>query len=89
MTQDDIKVIKYHRGISRRYGHWILFQDKRPNNETIGSRGRKDLIRYLESVFGPLGVKWNYEKAHDFVYILKLDDEKDLLIFLLKYKSVK
>ena len=89
MTTDDIRVIRYHRGISNRFGHWIFFQDKRPARGTIGTRGRKNLIRYLESVFGPIGVKWNYEKIDQVIYILKLNDEKDLLIFLLKYKSVK
>ena len=89
MTQDDIRVIRYHRDISRRFGHWVFFQDKRPTRDTIGVRGRKNLIRYLESVFGPLGLRWNYEKTDQVIYILKLDDEKDLVIFLLKYKGVK
>lgn len=89
MTQDDIRVIRYHRDISRRFGHWVFFQDKRSTRDTIGARGRKNLIRYLESVFGPIGAKWNYEKIDQVIYILKLDDEKDLVIFLLKYKGVK
>lgn len=89
MITDDIRVIRYHRGISNRFGHWAFFQDKRPTSDTVGTRGRKNLIRYLESVFGPIGVKWNYQKIDHVRYILKLNDEKDLLIFLLKYKSVK
>lgn len=86
MNLEDIRVIKYHSNLSKRFGHWIFILDRRPQNQSLGKKGKKSLIKYFESLFGILGVRWQYSKS-DYGFIIKLDEERDLLIFLLKFKK--
>jgi hypothetical protein len=86
MNPDDFRIIKYHANLSRNFGYWVFVSDRRPQRESDGKRGRKRFIAYFESLFGPLGSRWNYSRDfHGF--IIKLNDEKDLLLFLLKFKK--
>jgi hypothetical protein len=86
MNLEDIRVIKYHSNLSKRFGHWVFILDRRPQYQSLGKKGKKSLIDYFESLFGTLGVRWQYSKS-DYGFIIKLNDERDLLIFLLKFKK--
>lgn len=87
MNHDDIRIIKYYKDLTERFGHWIFFQDRRSVLDKSGKKGRRRLIQYFETIFGPLGDRWQYSHPSDIEYILKLDSEQDLLLFLLKYKK--
>ena len=89
MNQDDIRIIKYHSLPIKNFNHWVFFQDLRPSRDAKGRKGRKNLIRYLESILGPISQRWQYQHPSDHIYILQLVEEKDLLFFLLKFKQVK
>ena len=86
MNLEDIRVIKYHSNLSKRFGHWVFILDRRPQYQSLGKKGKKSLVGYFESLFGTLGVRWQYSKS-DYGFIIKLNDERDLLIFLLKFKK--
>jgi hypothetical protein len=87
MNQEDIKVIEYTNLNTKRFQYWLTFFDCRAGNQTSGKKGKKTLIKYLESLFGPLGQRWHFQRQSEQVYTVKLDQERDLLIFLLKFKS--
>jgi hypothetical protein len=86
MNIEDVRVIKYHSNLSKRFGHWISILDRRPQYQSLGKKGKKSLISYFESLFGTIGVRWQYSKS-DRGFIIKLDNECDLVIFLLKFKK--
>lgn len=81
MTLDDIKIISYNQTTARRFGYWVRIKDYR---KLEGRAARKGFIRFLESSLGPLGERWHYTKYSNSTYEIKFDDERDLLIFLLK-----
>ena len=86
MNQEDIRVIKYIDLDTKRFQFWLTLFDCRSGNQTSGKKGKRTLIKYLESLFGPLGQRWHFQRQTEQIYTVKLDQEKDLLIFLLKFK---
>ena len=86
MTFDDVKLLKYKSTGARRFGFWVHFRDRRPVSESNGVRGRKKILKFFEESLGPLGEKWNYQKT-DGEYIVKLNDERDLLFLLLRLRD--
>ncbi len=85
MTPEDIRVVGYKKLETKNFSYWVTFLDNRKNSETLGRKGRKTFIKYLESLFGKLGERWQYHKDHNYC-IVKFNQESDLLIFLLKFK---
>jgi hypothetical protein len=83
MNQNDIRLIKFGNAGTKRFGYWIHFRDRR---NLAGLKARKSLIKFFDSCFGPLGDKWQYTKTSADEYIVKVEDEKHLMIFLLKLK---
>jgi hypothetical protein len=83
--KDSFRIIKHYSNISKRYGNWIVFMDMRSDVVREGRKGRKLFIKEVEQLFGPLGLRWQFQQSSDYEYILKLDDERDLLFFLLKF----
>ena len=83
MTFDDVKLIKHQSTGAKRFGHWVELRDRRPHGQALGIRGRKTMLRFFEQSLGPLGQKWHYRKD-DQNYILKLNDDRDLLFLLLR-----
>jgi hypothetical protein len=84
MTFDDVKLIKHQRVSSKRFGYWVQFRD-----QSVQSAGRKkklSIIRFLESNLGPLGTRWQYQKLDQHDYILKLNNEHDFLMLLLRFR---
>jgi hypothetical protein len=86
MNQEDIKIIKYLDLGTKRFQYWLTLIDCRGGNQTSGKKGKKTLIKYLESLFGPMSGRWHFQRQDEHIYVIKLDQEKDLLIFLLKFK---
>lgn len=84
MNLDDIKIIAYNRTAARRFGYWVRIRDYR---QTSGKRAKRGLIKFLEDSLGPLGERWQYARYENGMYEIKFDDERDLLIFLLKAKG--
>lgn len=84
MTLDDIKIIAYNQTSARRFGYWVRIRDYR---QVSGKYARKTFIKFLEQSIGPLGERWNYTRYENGMYEIKFDDERDLLIFLLKAKG--
>lgn len=65
---------------AKRFNYWIGLKYY---EETSSRNLRKTIIKKLESFLGPVGTKWHYQLDH-YQIILKLNDEKDFLFFLLK-----
>lgn len=86
MTAEDIKILGYSKFDTKRFAHWVKFIDLRNHGDTIGRKGRLNLVKYLEGLFGKVGLRWQYQRDHNSVIILRFDQENDLLIFLLKFK---
>lgn len=87
MTVNDIKVIFYKKLDTKNFSHWVTFRDNRNHRSSKGRKGRLDFIRFFESQFGKLGQRWQYQADFHDIYHIKFNDEKDLLIFLIKFKS--
>jgi hypothetical protein len=84
MNSSDIKVIRHKDTGAKRFGYWIFFKDTRGSQIYSGKRGRKDLINFFENSFGTIGEKWSYQKLDIDKFIIKFDQEKDFIFFLLK-----
>ena len=87
MNSDHIKVINYYSTKTKRFAHWVRIHDYRPSGSKSGRRGKKDFINFVSGLFGLLGERWTYQKESDHSILLKFDQERDLLIFLLKFKQ--
>lgn len=85
MNLDDLRLIKYRSLDCKRFKHWVWIQDRRSGSDN--KKKRKILIRYIETILGKLSDRWHYHYSNQNIFIFKLDDEKDLMIFLLKFKS--
>lgn len=86
MTFDDVKLIKHQSTGANRFGYWVHFRDQRPSSLSEGVKGKKSIIKFIESSLGPLGGKWQYQRFNGNDYILKLDNEKDLLFLILRFR---
>lgn len=83
MTFDDVKLIKHQSTGAKRFGYWVQLRDRRPQGQALGVKGRKTMLKFFEQSLGPLGDKWHYQKD-DQNYIIKLNDDRDLLFLLLR-----
>lgn len=86
MTFDDVRLIKHQVTGARRFGYWVHFRDQRPSSNSNGRRGKLSIINFVESAFGPLGSRWQYQRFDTNNYILKLNNEQDLLMLILRFK---
>lgn len=84
MNLQDIKVIKYVRTESKKFNFWVEIKDY---SNLSGKRARKNMIKFFEAGLGPLGKKWEYSCYDHGSFVIKFDNEKDLLLFLLKAKN--
>jgi len=80
MIRNKVKIEKYVSTESKKFGYWIMLYAKFGE----GKRGRKKLINFFETSIGKLGETFQYQRYDDNRYILKLHNEKDALIFLMK-----
>ncbi len=83
MTFEDIKILWHRSTGAQRFGYWIMLRNHSPKK---GQAARKAIIAFFQAGLGPMGERWQYQKCNDSEYILKLNDERDFLFFLLKIK---
>ena len=83
MTFDDIKILWHRSTSAQRFGYWIMIRNHSPKK---GQAARKGIIAFFQAGLGPMGERWQYQKCSSGDYILKLNDERDFLFFLLKIK---
>lgn len=86
MTLDDLNLVKYKTLECRRFAHWVWLQD-RSSGTTSNKHKRRTLRQFIESFIGELSGRWQYQECDNNLYIVKLDNQKDLLVFLLKFKK--
>ena len=86
MTFDDVRLIKHQRTGAQRFGYWVQFRDQRPNSETQGVKGKKSMLKFITQCLGPMGIKWQYQRFDQVNYIIKMDQETDLLFFVLRFR---
>jgi len=86
MIVDDLNLIKYRTLECKRFSHWVWLQDRSSGHDS-GKKKRKQLRVFIESIVGDLTGRWQYQECDHQVYIVKLDLESDLLIFLLKFRK--
>lgn len=82
MNWKEFKLIKTNNVNSKRFSFWITFRNRSDLNK---KQQRKNLIKYLTECLGPLGNRWEYSHVYDNIFILKLNNEKDFLLVLLKF----
>lgn len=88
MIQENYKIVSYQNVGSKRFGYWALIKDYRTPAATLGRLGRLNFIQTIEQSFGKLGNKWQYQKNNGNTFFIKFDNEKDLLLLLLKISKV-
>ena len=86
MTFDDVRLIKHQITGARRFVYWVHFRDQRPRSQSNGRAGKLSIIRFVESAFGPLGTRWQYQRFNTNDYILKLNSEQDLVMLILRFR---
>lgn len=86
MTFDDVRLIKQQRTGAKHFGFWVHFRDQRPNAESLGIRGKKSMIKFITECLGPMGTRWQYQRFNQFDYIIKMENEADLLFFVLRFR---
>jgi hypothetical protein len=85
MNLEDIRIIKYRILECKRFSHWVWLQDRSSGHNSNKTK-RKKLRSFIESIIGNLSARWQYQECDNQIYIIKLDSESDLIIFLLKFK---
>ena len=83
MIDGDYKVVRYHSTKAKRYAFWLTVSSQEYQNRIA----RKTFIDFVETNLGPLGNRWQYQKVSSTRFILKLCEEQDALLFLLKFKK--
>lgn len=83
---EDFRIIKYKSLETKKYSFWVQLQDRRPPQQRQGSKARRDFITQIESFIGPMGSRWQYSRHGDDIYILKLENDIDLTMLLLRAK---
>lgn len=86
MNLDDLRLIRYQTLNCKRFNHWVWLQDRSSGISSIKYK-KKKFRHYIESIIGNLAGRWQYHWCDDNFFIIKLDHEHDLLVFLLKFKK--
>jgi len=86
MNLDDLTLVKYRTLECKNFSHWVWLQDRSSGNDPNRIK-RKKLRKFIGSIVGDLAGRWQYQECDNHIYIIKLDLESDLIIFLLKFKK--
>jgi len=86
MTLDDLNLVKYRTLDCQRFSHWVWLQDRSSGVDSNRLK-KKKLRSFIASIIGDLAGRWQYQACDHSIYIIKLDKESDLIIFLLKFKK--
>lgn len=83
---EDFRIIKYKSVETKKFSFWIHLQDRRAPSYRLGARARHNFIKQIECFLGPIGSRWQYSRHGDDIYILKLENDIDLTMLLLRAK---
>jgi hypothetical protein len=83
MNRDRIGVEKYLDADTKNYSHWIMMK----TDLSVGKKDRREFINFVETLFGKIGDRWQYQSCDFGRFIIKLQSENDAVFFLLKYKK--
>jgi hypothetical protein len=86
ITFDDVRLIKHQITGAKHFGYWVHFRDQRPNSEALGIKGKKSMIKFVTECLGPMGGKWQYQRFNQVDYIIKMENEADLLFLVLRFR---
>ena len=81
--EKDYRVVRYHSTKAKKYSFWLTVS----SIEHCDRVARKTFIDFVENNLGPIGNRWQYQKISSTRFILKLCEEQDALLFLLKFKK--
>jgi len=70
----------------RRFTHWITVEGEDLLQGATRKKKNKNLVARMESMFGPEGQRWTWT-ANGSKPIIRFQEEKDLLFWLLKYPN--
>lgn len=82
MNHDSIGVEKYIEIHAKNFNHWIMMK----TDLSVGKKGRRNFIEFVESLFGKIGHRWHYQSCDFGRFIIKFNSEKDAVFLLLKFK---
>lgn len=82
---EDFRFVKYTKVDTRQFSYWLTFLDTRPGNRRYGKRARRELIDFWTYSLGKLGERWEYSAPDGKQFIIKVHNESDITIMLLKY----
>lgn len=83
MNRDCICIEKYLDTDTKNYSHWITMKA----DLSVGKKDRKQFIKFVETLFGTIGDRWQYQRCDFSRFIIKLRHGEDAVFFLLKYKQ--
>jgi hypothetical protein len=83
MNRDSIRVEKYLDTDAKNYNHWIIMK----TDLSVGKKDRREFIKFVETLFGKIGDRWQYQSCDFGRFIIKLRSGEDAVFFLLKYKK--
>lgn len=84
MNLKEINTLKYSSYTGRRFTHWLTVEGL-VEGATRKAKN-KNLVAKMESMFGPEGDRWTWT-ANGNNPIIRFQEEKDLLFWLLKYPN--
>ncbi len=83
---EDFRILKYKSLETKKFSFWIHLQDRRAPQHRLGIKARRDFIKQIECFLGPMGSRWQYSRYGNDIYILKLENDIDLTMLLLRAK---
>jgi hypothetical protein len=83
MNLYSIGVEKYLDTDAKNYSHWIMIK----SDLSTSKKDRKKFIEFVETVFGKIGDRWQYQSCGFNRFIIKLRSGEDAVFFLLKYRQ--
>ena len=85
MSIDYLAVDKVIAHSCQRFRFWLMLRSEKTS--IITKQDRKNFLSFAESILGPIGQRWQYQRYDIGRFILKIDNEQDAVFFLLKFKS--
>jgi hypothetical protein len=82
MNRDSIRVEKYLDTDAKNYSHWIMMKSELSTSK----RDRRKFIEFVETLFGKIGDRWQYQSCDFGRFIVKLQSGEDAVFFLLKFQ---
>jgi len=82
MIKDSIRVEHYLDTFTKNYTHWITLKA----DLSTSKKDRREFIGFVETIFGKIGSRWQYQACDFNRFIIKFGYRQDAVFFLLKYQ---